>query len=1499
MDLQFTIAIYDPKEKVQHPKGSKLFKFRINSFVTQFLVFKGILAKEDITEKAGAIPKEITKLQGFQFNQDEIYLIPKFTTINGNKFLTTFGDLFYINSVVTICPKSDYAAAALNILRTIDGLKFLKPFSPDHIRFANISINNFGKKCKINKTGGYYTYFFDDVETAQTFDQMNFDMINDTELTVSEFFRVPGFIINAQKTPARTFGIKNIVKVENCYLIPPNEDIAKAKVYSAADITLNCSSIPPSMPSEVVRPVYEFCGPVIFISSNRAGHSVTFGTADGYLKACDLYGQKPDKTSSPRLSDSRPPKLTPPGDEKLGSKNSSRESSMGRFPPNGMNFEAGSGDSNPKFNPIDFSKPNTPPGMIPLGQAIETRNEPPFSPMKGGFGQMNDGPMRGGFGQPFDNGNNFGPMRGGFGQPIEENKFGPVRGGFGQPLDDGNKFGPVRGGFGQPIDDNNKFGPVRGGFGQPIDDNNKFGPVRGGFGQPIDDNNKFGPVRGGVGQPIDDSNKFGPVRGGFGQPIDDSNKFGPVRGGFGQPIDDSNKFGPVRGGFGQPIDDNNKFGPVRGGFGQPIDDSNKFGHVRGGFGQPIDDSNKFGPVRGGFGQPIDDSNKFGPVHGGFGHPIDDSNKFGPVRGGFGQPIDDSNKFGPVRGGFGQPIDEQSKGIPLNGGMKNLSNEDKLIDQPDNKDGDQQIPKSPHMPSLAQQIEEEDKNKNQQNTKPNPFGQQIEAPPEFREEDENQENISIKEAPIVQGLGNKLPINETPFGQAQNVPGLKGGPFQNSPRPLSAGADNSSSRSNKVEAFSPRSGMENPPSGMMTPKITTSAPEQIQPGQFSPRPGMEFPPGQFSPRPGMEVPPGIPVAADFSAVPPQRYSPRPGDGPKMMSGQFGMQEIEPGQFSPRPGDENFVFHPFGQGNFDGTGGFKRTPPFGMSPRGNPGFGGSPFMDDSSFSPFREGPFAGGGPFGNSGDFGLQRASFSGTPLQMHAPKLASIPSLTPVEGKGGFGKPPPLTNLSSKNTAQLDKSDTSSCIVVANLLGNITPSMLKQTLGVETVKYDEDLEPLCSSESMAYLIYTGENMDINDLETKINSTKNLFHSNRAMYTSAKDGVDSAVESIISESSSAKYVVAGIRPEFNAIQLKLFLKNASEVTEDQGLGTLNCPESKAFLVKFDGISTENWNSEIDSLPEKMFVETKLYEAVTGKLESAVNNIFKAMFSAQQKRVSRWIVAGLRSEVTPLEVKTNLPHTEAVIPSVLLQPLCQPPNVAYLVYVSAKSVDASSDIQNLPLFSKDPLFCEIQKGSIQNAIDTLLSKTASPSHKSKERNVDKSDNIRQKETNEDEENDDRYVKILISNLSPDVGDELLKEKLPSAVKFITDPSLDKLNRGIRHATIACFESKECKNELKSFCKCLFGKMHPKVVFMKNSAEDAVSKVLDFKQNQHNNWLSFPIEKINITKKDTYKDRESAVLALCPDITPQYIVIHPKTVYVDYINEDKCNRAASVINQ
>lgn len=1491
MDLQFTIAIYDPKEKIQHPKGSKIFKFRINSFVTQFLVFKGILAKEDITEKAGVIPKEITKLQSFQFNQDEIYLIPKFTAINGNKFLQTFADLYYVNTIVTISPKSDYAAAALSILRTLDGLKFLKLYSPEAVRFANLSINNYGKKCKINKTGEFYTYFFDDIETAQQFDQMNFSMINDTELTISKFFRVPGHVLSVQKAPARTYGIKNILRIENSFLIPPNEDVSKAKVYSAADITLNSSSIPPSMPSDVVRPIYEFCGPVLFISSSRAGHSVTFATADGYLRACDIYGQKPDKTTSPRLADSRPPKLTPPGDGKLSGNNSTPDSPMGKFPPNGLNFEMGSEGSNSKFNPIDFSKPNTPPGMIPLG-AMENKSDGPFSPMRGGFGGMNEGM------------NGVGSMRG-FGQPIEENKsFGPMRGGFGQPLDD-NKIGSGRGGFGQPFEDNNKFSPIRGGFGQPIDDNNKFGGMRPGFGG-MNDDNKFGPVRGGFGQPLDD-NKFGPVRGGFGQPIDDSNKFGPVRGGFGQPIDDSNKFGPVRGGFGQPIDDTNKFGPVRGGFGQPIDDSNKFGPVRGGFGQPIDDSNKFGPVRGGFGQPIDDSNKFDPVRGGFGQPIDDGNKFGPVRGGFGQPIDNM-KFGPGKGGFGIPMEEANKPIPLNGGVQSFPQPEKIVPPGQEQQNDKidKIDENEEKPK-----EEDDKNKQ----KPNPLATNIDTDMAFNEEDENQTNIGIKEASSVGSIALqqqklatttekvppadsklppsefKLPLNETPFGQAQNqnqnVPSLKGGPFDN---------------------FSPRPGMEQP-SGLMTPKVfkdtappgapnNKNDPSMLQPGQFSPRPGMEFPPGQFSPRPGMEVPPGIPVANDFTAVPPQRYSPRPGDGgpPKMMGFGMGMgmQEVEPGQFSPRPGDENFVFHPFGQqNNFDGTGGFKRAPPFGMSPRGP--FGGSPFMDESSsFSPFREGPFSGGGPFGG-GDFGLQRASFSGTPLQMHAPKLASIPSLTPVEGKGGFGKPVPLNGLGKANVPQLqlDKTD-STDIVIANLLGGITPAMVKQALGVESVRYDDDLEPLCSPQSMAYLVST-TGVDISELEGKINSTKNLFHGNRAMYRTAKDGIDEAVDFIISESSSAKYVIAGIRPEFNPMQLKLFMKNASDVSEDPGLGTLNSPDSKAFLVKFDGIEG-NWSAEIESLPEKMFVENRLFECVTGKLESAVNNILKVIFQTAGKRVSRWVVAGLRSEVTPLEVKINLPHAEAVIPSTLLQPLCTSCNAAFLVYVSAKSVDASSDIQSLPLYSNGPLFCEIQKGSIQNAIDTLMSKNTVNIKKE-----DKSDNIRSKSSdkdNDEENENDKYVKILISNLSPECSDEILREQLPSAVKFITDPSLDKLNRGIRHATIACFESKDIKGELKSFCKNLFCKMHPKVVFMKTIGEDAVSKVLDYKSNQHNNWLSFPIERINITKKDTYKDRESAVLSLCPDIVPQYIVIHPKTVYVDYITEDKCNRARQVIN-
>ena len=145
MEISLTVCVFDYRDKPSKCKNSKVFKFRLNGFCIQLVVFKEILGKEDISEKTGVIPKDTIKLQNFVFNQDELFLIPKFSAINGNKFLQNFGETYYINGICCIAPRSEYAAAAMSIFRTIDGLKFIKLYPQKNVRFAKLSFNKFGK----------------------------------------------------------------------------------------------------------------------------------------------------------------------------------------------------------------------------------------------------------------------------------------------------------------------------------------------------------------------------------------------------------------------------------------------------------------------------------------------------------------------------------------------------------------------------------------------------------------------------------------------------------------------------------------------------------------------------------------------------------------------------------------------------------------------------------------------------------------------------------------------------------------------------------------------------------------------------------------------------------------------------------------------------------------------------------------------------------------------------------------------------------------------------------------------------------------------------------------------------------------------------------------------------------------------------------------------------------------------------------------------------------
>ena len=1417
-ESSLTVCFFSIKDKPTKVKNSKIFKFRLNGLNTQIMVFKEILAKEDVTDKTGVLPSEVIKLPNFQFSQDEIFLIPKFTVINGNKFLTAFGETNYINGICCISPKSEYASAALSVVRTIEGMKFLRLYPTKNVRFANISVNKFGKRCKINRTGQFYTYFFDDQDVAGEFDQMNFETVNDTELTISHFFRAPGFILNCSKQTARSLGIKNLLRVGNCYLIPPNEDLGKNKAFPASDITLNTSSLPQTMPTEIIRPIFEYYGEVLFITSSRAGHSITFAYAEGFLKAVELFGQKVDHTlGSPLTELNRPPKLSSPLSNQLKLGDAGPQKGIPfTFGGPGINFEAKNGLSENNlmennglnengngfgFQPFKNDSPNMlgnnqipfrpsndeGPKMIPLGQASTKSGDLPIQKLP-----LNETPF--GMQQP----GTFG-LQGQQGPPHQLNQFS--------------------------LENNDSIGSP--GFNQNI---------------PLGAMNKNKNVPFGMAQ---NEGPFG-SSGSFGQGLNFQAQKTP----FGM-AQNEGPFGS------QKNMGNNGFEPIP-------------------FGMQQNQANGIGP----FGQSQNSM----------------ENNSGPFS------LQQQHQFQNNSGPFGQ---NQKKTIPLS-------------PEPD-------------------QEEQNNENNEEQHTKPNPF--------------------KIKTIPFADELPPENADQEQPNGeqsnnQQQQQPGMQAGQF--SPRPNQFSPRPEDDDDGPIK-FSPRPGHEKPDepysprpgdgheNGPFRISPRTGQPIPIVPGEYSPRPdesgpikisprtGQEIIPGQYSPRPELE---------------PGQYSPRPGEnGDGFVINQLPGQGIDqkPQPFGGKANKMGFGgnnskenFGPFGggigpfgssphgndfgrpipingpnqmgfgaQGNNGGFGmGFEG--PFGGNQGGfglNRGgmmndspFGRSPFMDETSFS---SSPFGMRDEFGfnspQKSPFGFEGGAFGGgpkthepTPIQMHQPKLATIPSLSPA-----LPGDRPFSGAGSVPRIQIGNfNDGSNQLVIANLIGNVTPATIRTMFDVTDVKYVDELEPLCSKNSIAYVIGTF-GVIVPELENKIISTPSIFNGGRCIVKEVGQSLDDVVDEIISEWQSVKYVIANLRPEFNVTQMKLLLRHAKSVVEDPGLGTLNSTETKAFLVTFNGLEN-NYNDEIMNLSDKIFCGQKYFEIVSGKLESTVNAILKLIFQAEQKRVSRWVIGGLKQEVSALEVKVNLKNAEAVIPSVLLQPLCQPPNVAYLVYISAKSVDAASDIAALPLFNNKPLFAEIQRGNIQAAIESLSRGEVS----SPRRGNGKANSDDEREEADDEAEDVHYIKFLLANLPPECTNEYLKKRLPSVAKITTDPALEKLNRGIRHAVIANFTSKDCKNEVKEFCKGKYGKMHPKVTLVKDNVEEAVGKILDYKTNARGNWLTFPLEKIHITKSDTYKDREAAVLSLAPDIVPQYIIIHPKNVYVDYNSEEKCKRAAAIIN-
>ena len=1411
-ESSLTVCFFSLKDKPTKVKNSKIFKFRLNGLNTQIMVFKEILAKEDVIDKTGVLPSDLIKLPNFQFSQDEIFLIPKFTVISGNKFLSVFGETNYINGICCITPKSEYALAALSVVRTIEGMKFLRLYPTKNVRFANMSISSFGKRCKINKTGQFYTYFFDDTDVANEFDKMNFETNNDTELTISHFFRVPGFILNYTKQPARSLGIKNLVRVGNCYLIPPNEDIGKNKAFPASDITLNTSSLPQTMPTEVIRPLFEYYGEVLFITSSRAGHSITFAYAEGYLNAVELFGQKVDHSlGSPLTELNRPPKLSSPISNQL---------------------KLGDTPNAQKVTPFTFGGP---------GINFEAKNGIPEENQLGG-NDFNDNNNGFGF-QPFNN-------------DMQNNMHGQKQIPFRPPSDEGPKMIPL----GQA---STKSGDLPIGQKLPLNET-PFGMQQGTpFGQgPAHQLNQFS---------LENQDAIGSP--GFNQNI---------------PLGAMNK---------------NKNGP----FGM-VQNEGPFGSS-GSFGQGIN-------FQAGNQQKLPFANE-GP----FGQPKNMGNKgFEPIP--FGMQQNEQNQNGFV-GPFGQP----QNGMENNSGPFSLQQQHQLSgDNFQNNNGPfgqaqkKTIPFSPEPGP-----EEQNENSEEQHTKPNPFKIKTipfadELPPETADDQPNAEDGNQQQQQ-----------NQMQAGQFSPRPGEfsprpdDDGPIKFSPRPGHEKPD---------EPYSPRPG-DGHESGPIRISPRTGQPIPIVPGEYSPRPddsgpikisprtGQEIIPGQYSPRPELE---------------PGQYSPRPGENGEgfvinQLPGQGIDQKPQPfggrakgfsgnnskesfGQFGGTPFGNGSLGNEFGrpvpingpnQMGFGGNNGFGMgfEGPFGGNQGGfgmnrgmmNEGpFGRSPFMDETSFS---SSPFGMRDEFGfNSpqrSPFGFEGGAFGGgpkthepTPIQMHQPKLATIPSLSPaLPSDRPFGGPGLVPHIQMGGL-----NDGSNQLVVANLIGNVTPATIRSMFDVTDVKYVDELEPLCSKSSIAYVIGTF-GVNVPELENKIVSTPSIFNGGRCIVKQVGQSLDDIVDEIISEWQSLRYVIANLRPEFNVTQMKLLLRHAKSVVEDPGLGTLNSTETKAFLVTFNGLEN-NYNDEIMNLSDKIFCGQKYFEVVSGKLESTVNAILKAIFQAEQKRVSRWVIGGLKQEVTALEVKVNLKNAEAVIPSVLLQPLCQPPNVAYLVYISAKSVDAASDISSLPLFNNKPLFAEIQRGNIQAAIESLTrAEVSSPRRGNAKGNSDE-----EREEADDEAEDVHYIKFLLANLPPECTDDYLKKRLPSVAKITTDPALEKLNRGIRHAIIANFTSKDCRNEVKEFCKGKYGKMHPKVTLVKDSVEEAVAKILDYKTNARGNWLTFPLEKIHITKSDTYKDREAAVLSLAPDIVPQYIIIHPKNVYVDYNSEEKCKRAAQIIN-
>ena len=342
------------------------------------------------------------------------------------------------------------------------------------------------------------------------------------------------------------------------------------------------------------------------------------------------------------------------------------------------------------------------------------------------------------------------------------------------------------------------------------------------------------------------------------------------------------------------------------------------------------------------------------------------------------------------------------------------------------------------------------------------------------------------------------------------------------------------------------------------------------------------------------------------------------------------------------------------------------------------------------------------------------------------------------------------------------------------------------------------------------------------------------------------------------------------------VKSALPHAVSVSCDARFGSCHSEFHHSFLVKYEK-SKHRPDMEILSLAPEMFIHEKVnYAFVADSFESSLFNLVKRVYGEEL-----FLIGSIRKEVSCQDINKLIPVANCVFEYA-------EETTALDNEMRKSMIVSTNDIANFFSFARsllDSMFCGKKRYC---AIENTVSEAA-------EKLVKVIDSIPTKIKTNHKKGKNRFI---IANLPTSIDAKALLRMLPHAGEEGASDvfeSLALLESGTRHAVVVSYVSLLDEIELQELCDKVFDGMKPKYTLIKTTPSAAVKALRRHENNVCGNWLQIKLTDEEASKSD--EEKEKLILSKTPEIVPQMIVYEEKSVWVDYITKENCEKAVSLI--